>query len=96
MLPAPWIPVDVMATDGQDAAAAGENVRLRVRRRPGLGPNRPELADEVLRALLPPQVDGRPALELTGNRPVTGSAWRWTRACTTVPHARHPACRKPW
>jgi hypothetical protein len=77
-----------MAPDGQKAAAAGENVRLRAK------PDRPELADEALRVLLPPQVDGQTALELTGNQPVTGSAWRWTRACTTVLRARRPAYRK--
>jgi hypothetical protein len=83
MLPAPWIPVDVMATDGQDAAAAGENVRLRVRRRSGQ--TRPaRLADEALRPLLPPQVDG--ATDPGAHRQPAGE--RFVMAVDTAIHHR--------
>ena len=74
----------------QDNLSHEPKIKLDVARRD----HRPALADEAPRVLLPPQVDGQPTLELAANQPVTGSAWRWTRACTTVLRARRPAYRK--
>ena len=93
MLPAPRAPARQTTSD-QDAAAAGEAFRPPGSAE-GLGRTRPAgLAGEALRPLLPPRLTRQPALELTGKLSRDRFTWRWTRACTTVRHARHPACRK--